>query len=38
MKIHSKFALNLLQLNSKNSLNKKQNESFDFIVIDDEDE
>ncbi len=38
MKIHSKFASNLLQLNSKNSLNKQQNESFDFIVIDDEDE
>ncbi len=38
MKIHSKFASNLLQLNSKNSLNEQQNESSDFIVIDDKDE
>ncbi len=38
MKMHSKFASNLLQLNSKNSLNKQRNESSDFIVIDDEDE
>ncbi len=38
MKIHSEFALNLLQLDSKNSLNEQWNESSDFIVIDDEDE
>ncbi len=38
MKIYSKFASNLLQLNSKNSLNEQWNESSDFIVIDDEDE
>ncbi len=38
MKIHSKFASNLLQLNSKNSLNEQWNESSDFIVIDNEDE
>ncbi len=38
MKIHSKFALNLLWLNSKDSLKEQWNESFDFIVIDDEDE
>jgi len=38
MKIHSKFTSNLLQLDSKNSLNKQRNESSDFIVIDDENE
>jgi len=38
MKIYLKFALNLLQLNSKNSLKEQQNESSDFIVIEDEDE
>ncbi len=38
MKIHLKFALNLLQLNSKNFLKKQRNESSDFIVIEDEDE
>ncbi len=38
MKIHSKFALNLLQLNSKNFLKEQRNESSDFIVIEDEDE
>ncbi len=38
MKIHLKFSLNLLQLNSKNSLNEQWNESSDFIMIDDEDE
>ncbi len=38
MKIHLKFASNLLQLDSKNSLNEQWNESFDSIVIDDEDE
>ncbi len=38
MKIHLKFASNLLQLDSKNSLNEQWNESSDFIVIDDEDE
>ena len=38
MKIHSKFASNLLRLDSKNSLNEQRNESSDSIVIDDEDE
>ncbi len=38
MKIHSKFASNLLQLDSKNALEEQWNESFDFIVIEDEDE
>ncbi len=38
MKIHLKFALNLLQLDLKNSLNEQQNKSSDFIVIDDKDE
>ncbi len=38
MKIHSKFALNLLQLNSKNSLKEQRNESSDFIVIKDKNE
>jgi len=38
MKIHSKFALNLLQLDSKDALKEQRNESFDFIVIENEDE
>jgi len=38
MKIHSKFVLNLLQLNSKNSLKEQQNESSDFIMMNDKDE
>jgi len=38
MKIHSKFASNLLQLDSKNSLNEQWNESSDSIVINDKDE
>ncbi len=38
MKIHSKFVSNLLQLNSKNSLKEQRNESFDSIVMNDEDE
>ncbi len=38
IKIHLKFALNLLQLDSKNSLNEQRNKSSDSIVIDDEDE
>ncbi len=38
MKIHLKFASNLLQLNSKNSLNEQQNESSDSIVINEKDE
>ncbi len=38
MKIHSKFASNLLQLDSKNSLNEQWNKSSDFIVVNDEDE
>ncbi len=38
MKIHSKFASNLLQLNLKNFLKEQQNKSFNSIVINDEDE
>ncbi len=38
MKIHSKFASNLLQLNSKDALKEQWNESFDFIVIENKDE
>ncbi len=38
MKIHSKFASNLLQLNSKDALKEQWNESFDFIVVEDKDE
>jgi len=38
MKIHSKFASNLLQLDSKDALEKQQNESSDSIVVEDEDE
>ncbi len=38
MKIHSKFVLNLLQLDSKDTLKEQQNELFDFIIIEDEDE
>ncbi len=38
MKIHSEFILNLLWLNSKDSLKEQWNELFDFIVINDEDE
>ncbi len=38
MKIHSEFVLNLLRLNSKDSLKEQRNESSDSIVIDDEDE
>ncbi len=38
MKIHLKFASNLLQLDSKNFLNEQRNESSDSIVINDEDE
>ncbi len=38
MKIQSKFALNLLQLDSKNTLKEQRNELSDFIVIEDEDE
>jgi len=38
MKIHLKFISNLLQLDSKNSLNEQRNELSDSIVIDDEDE
>ncbi len=38
MKIHSKFALNLLQLDLKNTLEEQRNESFDSILIEDEDE
>ncbi len=38
MKIHSKFASNLLQLDLKNALKEQWNESFNSIVIEDEDE
>ncbi len=38
MKIHLKFASNLLQLNLKNTLEEQWNELSDFIVIEDEDE
>jgi len=38
MKIHLKFASNLLQLDSKDALKEQRNESFDSIVIEDEDE
>ncbi len=38
MKIHSKFILNLLRLNLKNSLKEQWNESSDSIVMNDEDE
>jgi len=38
MKIHSKFASNLLQLDSKDALEKQWNESSDSIVIEDKDE
>ena len=38
MKIHSKFASNLLRLDSKDALEEQRNESPDSIVIEDEDE
>ncbi len=38
MKIHSKFASNLLRLDLKDALEEQRNESFDSIVIEDEDE
>ncbi len=38
MKIHLKFASNLLRLDSKNTLEEQQNESSDSIIIEDEDE
>ncbi len=38
IKIHLKFALNLLWLDSKNFLNEQWNKSSDFIVIINEDE
>jgi len=38
MKIHSKFILNLLRLNSKNSLKEQRNKSSDFIVMNNKDE
>ncbi len=38
MKIHSKFASNLLQLDSKDALEEQRNESFNSIVIEDKDE
>ncbi len=38
MKIHSKFASNLLQLDLKNALKKQWNKLSDFIVVEDEDE
>ncbi len=38
MKIHNEFLLNLLRLNSEDSLKEQCNESSDFIVVKDEDE
>jgi len=38
MKIHNKFSLNLLRLNSEDSLKEQCNESSDFIVVKDEEE
>jgi len=38
MKIHLKFASNLLQLDLKDALEEQRNESFDSIVVEDEDE
>ena len=38
MKIHSKFASNLLQLNSKNSLKEQRNELSDSIMMNNKDE
>ncbi len=38
MKIHLKFILNLLRLNSKNSLKEQRNKSFDSIVMNNKDE
>ncbi len=38
MKIHSKFASNLLQLDSKDALEEQRNKSSDSIVIEDKDE
>ncbi len=38
MKIHSKFASNLLQLDSKNFQNEQWNKLSDFIMINNEDE
>ncbi len=38
MKIHSKFASNLLQLDSKNALEEQWNESFNSIVVEDKNE
>jgi len=38
MKIHSKFASNLLQLDSKDALKEQWNESSDSIVVENEDE
>ena len=38
MKIHSKFASNLLRLDLKDALEEQRNESSDSIVIEDEDE
>ena len=38
MKIHLEFALNLLRLNSENSLKEQRYVSSDFIIVKDEDE
>lgn len=38
MKIHSKFASNLLQLNLKDSLEEQHHKSLNSIVVEDEDE
>lgn len=38
IKIYSKFSLNLLRLNFENSLEEQRNESFDSVIIENEDE
>jgi hypothetical protein len=38
IKIHNIFALNLLWLNSADSLKEQWNESSDFIIVENEDE
>jgi hypothetical protein len=38
MKIHNEFFLNLLRLNSEDSLKEQRNESSDSIIVEDENE
>ncbi len=38
MKIYNEFSLNLLQLNSEDSLEEQRNESLNFIVVENKDE